>query len=143
MAMKPVQATLKRGASKLIGTPGVFSVPEKGFVSASLELPWRDNKSGLSCIPRGTYRCVATMSAKYKRIMYLLIPTGSRTGIRIHSANFAGAVDHGYKCDLLGCLALGSSVIEVNKQYFLRNSRNTMKKFEAAMGGKNFLLTIE
>lgn len=142
MATKALEAILSRGPSSLLGTPGTFSIPEKGFVCASLELPWRDNKSGLSCIPTGTYKCVATWSPKYKRAMYLVVPTGSRTGIRMHSANFAGAVDHGFKADLLGCIALGTSVIEVNKQHFLRSSRITMQKFEKLLGLQNFRLTI-
>lgn len=62
----------------------------------SIELPWRDNKRGASCIPMGEYKMRCTMSPRFGRMMWEVDVPG-RTGIRIHTANFAR--------QLKGCIA--------------------------------------
>lgn len=142
MATKAV-AILRRQSTDLRGTPGLFTIPSLGFSCACLELPWLQNQSGVSCIPAGSYTVQWTMSAKYKRIIPLVIPTGKRTGIRIHSANWGGSVAAGFKADLLGCIALGTSTVLLNRQWFLQNSRATILKFQQAVGQKEFQLVIQ
>lgn len=141
-------AVLVRLYSSLQGTPGILYVKQDGYMQQfcrTIELPWMDNAAGRSCVPAGEYECDWTRSPRYKRDMYLLRPTAPRTGIRIHSANFAGDVGSGYARDLLGCIALGSKHLGgpgTGHQLMLTNSRVTMKKFESLLAGETFKLTI-
>lgn len=132
---------LVRQPSTLQGTKGSFS--GDGFSCLSLELPWMENKNGISCIPApGKYLCKFTYSPRYKRNMYVLQSVKGRSGIRIHSASFAGSVAHGYRADLLGCIALGNKFIKAGEQEIIIGSRATIAKFERFMGGKDFILEI-
>lgn len=101
----------------------------------SLERPWLDNKSSISCIPAGMYRVTWNYSPAFKRDMYLLLETQPRSGIRIHPANLAS--------ELQGCIALGDSISKVKGRAFLSNSGNTVKAFEKLMGYKDFYITVE
>lgn len=145
MANTPVlRARLSRTSSNLMGTAGRLTV-WKGTESrswASLELPWLGNANGVSCIPVGKYRCCMTHSPKYRKMMYLVEAVPKRSGIRIHSANFAGSVKDGYRCDLLGCIALGRVHSFVGGQLCLTSSRVAMKQFEEFTEGKTFTLEI-
>lgn len=141
-------AVLVRLYSSLQGTPGLLYVKKDGWMQEfckTIELPWMNNEIGKSCIPAGEYYCDFTMSPRYRRKMYLLRPTVPRTGIRIHSANFAGDMGSGYARDLLGCIALGTGHIGgpgTGRQLMLTNSRVTMRKFEKLLNGETFKLTI-
>lgn len=131
----PGRLYLRKGQSKQL----------KSFCR-TIELPWLDNAVGKSCIEPGTYLCKYTMSPRYKKKMYILMDVDGRSGIRIHSASYAGSVEKGYKCHLLGCIALGKGFIGgpgTGSQLLLHTSRVTMKKFEKEMGGKDFYLTVE
>ena len=68
--------------------------------------------------------------------MYLVKDVPGRSGIRIHSANFAS--------QLLGCISLGSDFMDINKDGLkdVVNSRDTVKNFEAIMKGQPFKLII-
>lgn len=117
------------------------------YFCCSIELPWYGNIPNYSCIPTGEYVCKWTYSPKYKRMMYILLEDfDHRSGIRIHSANWAGDIRKGYKRDLLGCIALGKGFIGgtgINDQLMLHTSRAVMSEFEEEMGGEDFLLKIE
>lgn len=99
-------ATLTRGPSTDQGTFGDFCTDDGAFRCDSIELPWRNNEKGHSCIPVGIYDCIWHQSPT-KGWVYLLTGTGNRTDVLIHSANFAGDVDKGWQSQLLGCIALG------------------------------------
>lgn len=73
-----------------------------------IELPWRDNAPGISCIPPGSYRARVVDSAHFHRRVYLLEGVPDREAIEIHPANFAGDTALGYRCELKGCMAPGS-----------------------------------
>lgn len=66
----------------------------------TLELPWRGNQSGVSCIPTGAYSVFLTLSTRFKREMPRLIGVPSRLGILIHPGN----TDH----DTEGCILVGN-----------------------------------
>lgn len=68
------------------------------FSCFTLELPWRDNRIGQSCIPPGQYRLVHRTSPKFGRHIHVLDVPG-RTFILIHPANFVS--------QLRGCIAPG------------------------------------
>jgi|SRR5690606_10896776 len=132
------------------GTPGTayiknLATGQLDRFSHSIELPWLNNKQGVSCIPPGEYDCEVTFSPKYRRTMYLVKSVKDRAGIRIHSGSFAGSVERGYRCHLLGCLSLGFSLtggIEVTNQLLLGRSREAMRKFRELMNDEPFRLII-
>lgn len=131
---------LTRLSTGLHGTRG--KIESAGFISHTLELPWVSNENGISCIPPGIYSCQYTMSPRYKRRMYCVTNVEGRSGIRIHSANFAGAVSKGFRSDLLGCIALGTGYAVNAGQQIIISSRNEIRRFEQFTGGEDFILTI-
>ena len=63
----------------------------------SIELPWKDNRAGVSCIPEGHYELVKRWSPKFGRHLQLMnVP--QRKYILIHPANDALQ-------ELKGCIA--------------------------------------
>lgn len=77
--------------------------------------------------------------------MYLVTDVVNRSGIRIHSANYAGDILLGYKRDLLGCITMGSKFFGgpgTNSQLMVTNSRATMRKFEDELERETFRLDI-
>ena len=74
----------------------------------SLELPWRDNQTNVSCIPCGQYklrRRVNWFNAERYGHTYEVDAVFGRTGILIHPANAPS--------ELLGCIAPGSTIGDV------------------------------
>jgi len=95
-------AVLVRTESTDEGTFGLIAFG--GERTYSLELPWRDNARGLSCIPPGAYRAVPTSHRRLGRVVAVLDVPG-RSGILIHSANLAGDVKRRWDSQLQGCIA--------------------------------------
>ena len=91
---------LVRGASTEQGTPGTLSFGSE--ILRTLELPWKDNTSRISCIPTGIYKAIWARSPS-KGMCYHLLDVPGRGNILIHSANFAGGA--GWFTQLLGCIA--------------------------------------
>lgn len=78
------------------GTNGaLFCLGE--LVCYTIELPWRENEMGVSCIPEGRYRLARRYSERYG--YHLLVKeVPGRSGILVHPANDALK-------ELRGCLA--------------------------------------
>jgi hypothetical protein len=133
-------AVLERLESGDQGTFGRIVAGE--LVLFSGELPWRENRSNVSCIPPGLYRCLWTFSPRFRRMMYLLDPTAPRAGIRKHAANLMGDTTLGYRAQLNGCIALGERLGWLNGQKALLLSAPAMRRFESHMGRKPFTLEI-
>ncbi len=73
---------------------------------ATLELAWKNNQRKVSCIPKGTYTCVARVSPKYGRHFHVTnVP--NRDLILIHHGNF--------HTDILGCILIGKAHKDINK----------------------------
>jgi len=102
---------IERGASTDAGTFGVAQLGT--MVWHSLELPWRDNKTGLSCIPPGVYHAIIFWSPHFNRNVYLLQAVPDRTDVEVHPANWGGDVAKGLYTDLKGCLSIGESIGEL------------------------------
>lgn len=94
--------TITRQPSTDQGTPGYFEFG--GTVLRCMELPWRDNKPRVSCIPVGDYVATIYASPKHGQV-YMLQDVFGRSAIEIHAANFAGDEALGWKSELLGCIA--------------------------------------
>lgn len=106
------------------------------------ELPWRENKPSISCIPEGEYKGVWEYSPRFKRLMYLIYPVEARTGIRIHSANFMGDMTLGLKAQLNGCIALGERLGWIDGQKVVLLSKPAVRRFEDSLGGRPFEMEI-
>lgn len=72
-----------------------------------IELPWRDNLTGISCIPAGTYQAHMGFSSREARDVYILQGVDGRSAIELHPANWAGDTTKGFFSDLRGCAAPG------------------------------------
>ncbi|MCX2574000.1 DUF5675 family protein [Pedobacter sandarakinus] len=79
-----------------VGTNGKISHNGQ-FVCYSIELPWRNNKRSISCIPEGKYLLVRRYHPKHGHQLALSI-VPNREAILIHPANFALR-------ELQGCIA--------------------------------------
>lgn len=128
---------------RLLGTDnqmlGILHTVNNGqlFVAKTMELPDKDNAQKISCIPPGTYTCKYTLSPHFKKHTYEILSVPNRAGIRIHSANYAS--------QLLGCVALGSALKDINNDGHqdVVHSGVTMEEFEKLMNYEDFELTIE
>lgn len=107
------------------------------------ELPWRENRADISCIPLGIYEWIYTYSPRFRRNLYLATRVdGGRFGVRIHPANFMGDLSKGYKCQLNGCVALGERIGIISNQKGLLLSSPAVGSFERLMNYKPFVMEI-
>lgn len=134
------QATLTRFETSDQGTFGEL-VTDSGYMCYTGELPWRDNLSGKSSIPTGLYLCTWRLSPKHGPCYHVEKVPG-RTDVEIHSANFMGDKDLGFKCELLGCISPGLSVETPDKQKMILSSREALKQLENDLFCESFELTI-
>jgi hypothetical protein len=80
-------------------TPGMFYINDE-FFAYSLEDPERGFKiKGDTAIPKGRYRVILSMSARFKKVLPLLLNVPGYSGVRIHGGNT--------KKDTLGCPLIG------------------------------------
>lgn len=121
------------------GTEGFLSTD--GFNCYTLELPWRNNIRQKSCIPEGSYRCQITQSPRFGRV-YTVTGVEGRGNILIHSGNYAGDVDKGYKTHVQGCILLGKRTGYLGQQRGILVSRPAVSEFMTRMAGQPFLLEI-
>lgn len=83
--------------------------------SHSLELPWKNNMPGISCIPPGVYGLEFFDSPKFKRPILRLKHVPGREAIEIHPAN--------HVAELRGCIALGIRMA-VNPEYLIESRKS-------------------
>ena len=86
-----------------------YSHYSNGFDSLALntlELPWKNNKENISCIPVGTYPFKKRYSNKNSRTVIGIYDVPNRTEIEIHIAN--------YVYELKGCIAVGIGKADIN-----------------------------
>ena len=138
-------ATLTRNPSTDQGTFGDLLLDD-GTTFFTGELPWRDNLSGESCIPVGTYTCKWFDSPKHG-YCYQVYGVPGRDVIEIHSANWMGDASLGFFCQLTGCIALGKSIGMLQPdghapQMAVLQSKTAIEQFELNMNQQDFMLTI-
>ena len=85
------------GQMELIGTP---------FKCFTLELPWLNNQSNISCIPAGTYQYKKRKSPTLGWVIHILGVDG-RTWIYIHAGNFTSQIK--------GCVLVGQAIKDINR----------------------------
>jgi hypothetical protein len=111
------------------------------FVCHTLELPWRDNQRNISCIPAGEYEVSIRLSPKYGEI-YHIKNVPNRSYISIHSGNWAGDKQKGFKSHVSGCILFGTKRGTLLNQIAVLNSRIAIRKFMRYMKKEKFILKI-
>ena len=76
------------------------------FDCKTLELPYRDNQRGISCVPAGVYNIQKEYSPKFERDLYELKDVPSRSEIKIHQGNFSSALE--------GCILVGQRFTDID-----------------------------
>lgn len=100
----------------------------------TLELPWKENKKRISCIPKGVNTVVKRWSKKYKWHFHITDVEG-RSWILIHIGNFY--------TEILGCILIGTELEEINGDGIMdvKHSGTAMKELLEILPDK-FTLTI-
>lgn len=139
MGLGAVDITLERFAYTPWGVFGRFVYGD--FRAFTVERPWLNNEARKSCIPEGMYTLHPHESPKFGTTFALegdtvsVYPgTKARSLVLIHAAN---TMD-----DLLGCIALGSTLGTVNDKWAVINSRATVNEFLAKAPRKKLSLKI-
>lgn len=144
MNTKRVQLFRTWGNDKQTLGGWVVTDPTAGivFMARTLELADKNNANNVSCILPGKYICRHTESAHLKTKdgkplkTYEIIGVPSRSGVRIHSAN--------YFTQLRGCVSMGDSHKDINAdgQLDAIHSGDTIAAFERLMNYEDFELEI-
>lgn len=95
-------------------TIGELSIDGK-FFYYTLELPWRDNKEDISCIPLGIFTVELRWSPRFERKVPWILNVPERKDAEIHIGNFPSNT-HG--CVLVG-LRKGVDYIEDSTKAFV------------------------
>lgn len=138
-----MKAIITRGESTVAGTFGVFRISfvDTFWTCHSLELPWKDNRVKLSCIPPGTYQCALVQSPKFGTV-YGVQDVPGRSAILVHAGNWGGDIEKGLKSDIEGCILLGLGKGMLSGQPAITSSRDAVNKLMSLTGGRPFELTI-
>ncbi len=123
------------------GTTGSIVLPDGSTVETG-ELPDRNNHASLSRVKADKYLVKKVFSPKHGRDMYRLEDKNGRTAIEIHNANYFGDVTKGCVSQVLGCIALGEEIGNLNGQVATLHSVKALAHFEEVMKGEPFTLEI-
>jgi pantothenate kinase len=122
--------TLERAYTD-IATIGKMVMPS-GLTFDTMELAWKNNQSGISCIPEGTYNLHKRESGVIKRTTHGQLDIGwevtsveGRTFIMIHVGNTTN--------DFEGCIGIGYGLGTVNGMWAILNSRKAFDDFMKEM----------
>lgn len=118
---------LERFAYTPIGTFGKLTYND--FSCYTVERPWLNNASRISCVPEGLYNLVWHNGPKFGKTVALVGGTVSqypdgiskRSAILIHPANEMN--------DLEGCIGLGDNLGYIRAKWAVLNSVVTIKEF--------------
>ena len=104
----------------------------------TLEEAWRGNKTGISCVPAGTYRCVPhgwePGSTVKKPQTWELQNVPGRTGVLIHIGN--------YTKDTEGCILAGKGMSISPTLSMVNDSDMAIKLMRKEIGSNGFTLEI-
>ena len=105
--MTIIRQKSKGNGKETLGTFSLDSNEKIGIVKGvTMELPWKDNKHQVSCIPEGHYKVVPRVSKAHGKHFHILNVPG-RDMILIHEGN--------YVTNFLGCIGVGQSFADLNK----------------------------
>jgi len=126
---------LDEGIDQTLGYLTLWDGLEKVFECVTLELPYEDNMTNISCVPKGVYKVSPRYSDKYKK-HFILDDVPNRRYILIHHGN--------YNTDTRGCILIGSRFAQINGDSLLdiAASRRTLNELLETTNGEGFKLTI-
>lgn len=111
---------LARFASNADYTAGAVMVRGTPFCVA-IELPWRDNQRGVSCIPAGDYTIYTRhTSPGFGKNVWLVMDVPGRSDILWHAANRAA--------ELKGCIAPGTTFGALKGEFAVMQSRDALNR---------------
>jgi Family of unknown function (DUF5675) len=116
------------------GTNGKLEINGK-LICYTIELPWKENETKVSCIPEGKYVVRKRYSRKYKWHLEVMdVP--SRNGILLHPANNA-------QSELKGCIAPVTKLSGAGVGLMSRKAFFKLKKLvDKALGSKEKVTVI-
>jgi hypothetical protein len=128
MANVEILLLRKRHGGQTLGNAIVYveGVMMKQF--KTLELPWKDNQRGVSCIPPGRYVMRVRTSERHGRHLELIDVPG-RSLILIHTGNYAESINPTTgQSDIKGCILPGVAYADLNGDgiWDITASRRTM-----------------
>lgn len=138
---------IRRSQSTPDGTPGRLTT-DAGFSCDTLELPWADNRRGVSCIKPDSYIGWVWRSPSMGRSVVRLEDKHGRRDCLIHNGNFAGDqdidADHDGKADkftqVRGCTLVGMGFGILPRpdgkghQFGVLSSKDTLARLVAHLG---------
>lgn len=130
------------------GTPGIITVLDTGWARKSLELPWRNNRRGESCIITDSYSCDIWYSEHLGRNVLRLEDKHGRQDCLVHNATWAGDVGKGDITQVHGCTAVGDAFAQVQRpdgkmQFGILNSKATLDALLKEIGPGPHTITYE
>ena len=101
----------------------------------TLELPWKENRRRVSCIPKGEYNVIPHNSPKFGKCFWVQ-DVANRSEILIHVGNY-------YK-QILGCILVGMQSKDINNdgQMDVAYSKKAMQKLIKYTDFQPFKLVI-
>jgi len=95
----------------------------EGFRCFTLELPWLNNVTNISCVPSGKYEYKKRLSPTLGKVIHILDVSG-RTWIYIHKGNFTSQIE--------GCILVGTMLKDLNADN-IADVGNSAKAFDDLM----------
>lgn len=126
-----MKAILQRLTSDDNGTFGILLINGRPYYT-TLEPPWKNNQTNISCIPPGTYNATKMFSKHFQKTLFVLQDVPDRDMIEFHIGNSI--------IDTHGCILLGMK-FSLN-EYAIVDSRIAFKDFMSQMPSDRFTLTI-
>lgn len=125
--------TLYRTQNYSTCTRGLLILPEEGMVFYTMEPPWKDNRSNISCIPKGEYICKWHYSPRYKWC-YQVNDVQNRSFILFHAGNIPRHTK--------GCILIGSRFGKLGGIPAVLSSKPAVRKFFDIMDKQDFILKV-
>ena len=134
---------LHRAGSTSHGTPSTLKYKGE-IICWMMELPDRDNKSNLSCIPKGKYlvKYLPRSGSDKYRDVYHVTNVPNRSGILIHAGNYTGDRMSGFRTHSYGCLLPASRLGVLAEQIAGLASRNALRSIHEITQRQSFYLEI-
>lgn len=133
MENKPL-VTLERVYLETESLGSIYDLQRKVIVK-TMELPWKDNNHNVSCIPEGLHRVVKEAHSTHHEYPHFRLPdVKDRNGILIHLITYVSG--------LLGCIGVGSSFADFNKDGVpdIKDSSLALNKLYAQMPDEFYML---
>lgn len=117
-----------------LGHASVYDDEKRIFDFVTLEPPWKNNKTDISCIPEGKY-WVEKFSSPEHGLVFLFNNVKGRSMVEIHAGNYFN--------NTRGCLLPGIGFTDINKDGLLdvHTSGRTLDKLFLLMP-ERFVITI-